>query len=218
VFCQTEYLQSFFSTFFPDKCNTPIEIAAVVDVSDNLSPSNLPDVQNFLKRVANIFHVSSHASHMSVILAGTEVRVAIGLHDTGANRNKFPKAVDKSVKPLGGAWSLDRGLKLVKEDVFTTESGVRDFLPKVVFVITNGKQSNGDSDVLESRAKDLHDMGVYVYAVGIGDGVSRDELVLMVKNASEQLYQVDGFKDLDALAVKISNDICQRNYIGNNTI
>ena len=193
-----------------DKCNLPVDIAAVIDVSDNLSPRNLPEIKNFLKTVANIYILSMHASHMSVILAGRQVSVAIESDDAGANRNKFAKAVEKSVKHLGGAWSLDEGLGLAKK-VF---NGSRNFVPRVLLVITNGQQRNGNSDALEKRARELHAMGVHVYVVSVGDGVSRDELGVMVKNEIEYLYHVDGFEDLDALAVNISNDICRKNYIG----
>lgn len=210
--------QSLSLYYLLDKCDTPVEIAAVIDVSDNLSPSNLPEIKNFLKKVGNIFHVSAHASHMSIILAGKEVQLAIKLLALGANRSKFPKGIETSVKALGGTWSLDRGLEMVKDDVFTIENGVRNFLPRIVLVITNGQQRNGDSSVLENRAKDLHDMGVQVYVVGVGGGVSREELRLMVKNESEHLYVVESFEDLDPLSSKISNDICQRNDIGKNAV
>ena len=202
-----------------EKCDSPIEIAAVIDASDNLSPSNLPEIKRFLKKVGNFFHVSAHASHMAVILAGKEIEVAIDLAKFGANRAKFPRAVETSVQVLGGDWSLDRGLKMVKDDVFTTENGVRNFLPRIVLLITNGKQGSGDrSSALESRAKDLHDMGVQVYAVGVGDGVSRDELGFVVKNETEHLYVAESFQDLDSLSSKLSNDICKRNDIGKNAM
>ena len=193
------------------KCNSPVNIAAVIDVSDNLSPSNLPEIKNFLKRVANFFLLSTHASHMSVILAGSQVNVAIDPDSgIGSSKARFIKAVETSVKHSGGAWSVDEGLGLAKK-VFT---GSRNFVPRVALVITNGRQSNGNSDVLKSRARDLHAMGVYVYVVSVGDRVSRDELRLMVKDDSEYLYHVDNFKDLDTLAVNVSSDICQKHYIG----
>jgi hypothetical protein len=212
------HLHSSFPNYFLGKCLSPIDIAAVIDVSDNLSPSDLPAIKNFLKKVGSNFHVATYASHMSVILAGAEVRAVIGLSALGASKHKFPPAVDESVKHLGGAWSLDKGLSLVKESVFTVENGARPFIPKVVLIMTNGQQTNGSNDVLQSRAKDLHDMGMQVYVVGVGDGVSRDELGLMVTNESEYLYHVDGFEDLNTLAVNISNDICKRDHIGNNTV
>ena len=162
--------------------------------------------------------MSAHASHMAIILAGREVELAINLLKLGANRNKFPKGVENSVIALGGTWSLDRGLQMVKDDVFTIENGVRNFLPRIVLVITSGQQRNGDSTVLEGRAKDLHNMGVKVYAVGVSNGVSRDELGLMVNNESEHVYVVESFKDLDPLSSNISKDICQRNDIGRNTV
>ena len=204
--------------FFPDKCNSPMEIAAVVDVSNNLLQSDLPEINNFLKKVANFFHVSNYASHMSVVLAGTQVRVAIGLQEQGARKKEFLQAVNDNVKALGGAWSLDRGLRLVKEIVFTISNGARNFLPRIVLVITSGRLSSRKRTVLQRSAKDLHDMGVHVYVVGISNRVSRYELSLMVKNESEYLYQVDNFKDLDAMAAVISKDICKRHDLGKNAL
>ncbi|XP_028401134.1 uncharacterized protein LOC114524110 isoform X2 [Dendronephthya gigantea] len=194
------------------KCNTPMEVAVVIDASDTLSPRNIPEVKSFLKRLAATFKVAPHASHMSVILAGARVNVAIDLLKIGASVRTFSNAVDTSIKALGGDSSLDRGLSLVKDEVFTVKNGARNFLPLIVVVLTNGRQK--DSGVLEDKAKELLDMNVHVSVVGVGDDISRDELKLMVRNESEYLYQVESFKDLDALAVDVGKDICNIDHLG----
>ena len=205
------------SHYFVEKCSSPHEIAAVVDVSDSLAPSDFPEIKNFLKIVGNAFHVSEHASHMSVILAGTQIRVPIGAKSFGADRRGFPGAVD-NLKPLGGSWNVHRALNTVRNRVFTIENHVRNFLPQIVLVITNGQQRGGERArnhaALRLAAKQLHDMNAHVYTVAIGNGVSRDELAMMVKNGSEQIYQVDSFKDLNDLAGNVARDICRKDYLG----
>lgn len=191
-----------------------MEVAVVIDASDTLSSSNIPEIKSFLKRLATTFKVAPHATHMSVILAGARVRVAIDLPKIGANVKTFSKTVDTSIEAIGGEWSLDRGLSLVKDKVFTVENGARNFLPLIVVVVTNGRQTNGNKKVLVDKAKDLLKMNVHVSVVGVGDGVSRDELKLMLRNDSEYLYQAGSFKALRALAVEVAKDICKIDHLG----
>ena len=177
----------------------------IVDTSDSLAAEDYLQVKNFIKKIGDIFHVSPHASHMSVVQAGDNVQVAIDFKSSKSGRKKFQRNVD-AMKNLGGSWNLDRALGVVKQ-VFSRESGVRNFIPHVAIVITNGRQKQTTHNTLVEAAKELHDSRVNVYAIGVGGNTSRDELRSMVKE-EYQVYQVNTSKDLANLSSKLSRDIC----------
>ncbi|XP_046846522.1 uncharacterized protein LOC124440254 isoform X2 [Xenia sp. Carnegie-2017] len=192
------------------KCKSPIELAVVVDASDSLSLNDVTFVKGFIKSVGRFFRIAVFSSHVSVVLAGSNVSDVIALNKIGANKFKFYKAVDKVVKPLGGEWSVDRGLQMIKKRVFTEENGMRSFLPRIVLVVTSGIPGNGND--IQHQIKNLTDVGAKVYMVSVGDVARQDELMRMIRNESSNMYQVQNFRELTSLASIIGEDICQTHY------
>ena len=178
----------------------------IVDTSDSLSDGDYLQVKKFIKEMGEIFHVSPHASHVSVVQAGDNVQVAIDFKSSKFGRKKFQQNVD-AMKNLGGSWSLDRAFGVVKQKIFSREGGVRNFIPHVAIVITNRRQKRVTHSALVEAAKELHDSRVTVYAIGVGGDTSPDELRSMVKE-EYQVYQVNTFKDLANLSSNFSRDIC----------
>ena len=186
-----------------------MEIALIVDTSDNLAASDYPEVKKFIKKIGNVFHVSPHASHVSVVLAGDNIKIPIDFQSSIFGRKYFQQRID-DMKNLGGSWSLDLAFGVVTEKVFSKERGMRDFIPHVAIVITNGHQNQVSHNTLFKVAKKLLDKRVTVYAIGVGDNISPSELRSMVEKES-QVYQADTYKDLVNIATDISADICEEN-------
>ena len=186
----------------------------VVDASDSLSARKTIFVKTFLNKIASFFQLSAFSSHVSVVLAGSDVRIVTGLNKHGADRLKFREAVDKAVKPLGGEWSVNRGLQIIKKRVFTEENGMRPFLPRIVLVVTSGKPGNGND--IQHQIKNLNDIGAKVYIVSIGDVARRDKIMRMIRNESSEIVKVhlNNFGELISLASVIGEAICQKDYHG----
>ena len=187
-------------------------MAVVVDASDSLSLNDVTFVKLFIKSVGDFFRIADFSSHVSVVLAGSNVSDVIALNKTGADKFKFREAVDKVVKPLGGEWSVNRGLQMIKKRVFTEENGMRPFLPRIVLVVTSGKPGNGND--IQHQIKNLTDVGAKVYMVSVGDVARQDELMRMIRSESSYMYQVRNFQELTSLASFISKDICRKKYHG----
>ena len=188
-----------------------MEIALIVDTSDNLAASDYPDIKEFIKKIGDIFHVSPHASHVAVVLAGENVKIQIDFKSSSRGRKYFHKIVD-GMQSLGGSRSLDRAFSAVKEKVFSEEMGVRNFIPHVAIVVSDGLHNEGAQNTLAAAAKELRDNRVSVYAISVGGNKFKypDELRAMVEKES-QIYQIDTYKDLITMAPNISADICQEN-------
>lgn len=182
----------------------------VIDVSDSFSVSDYPAIKNFIKTIANLFHISPHSSHLSVVTAGDFVKVPITFKSSSYGKKKLLQALE-GLKDTGGSWSLDRAFGAVKENVFSKENGARNFLPHIAIVITNTvSQKQGGWSALAKTANELHNKKVNVYSIGVGNGPSFNELRLMVKDDS-QVHHVDSFQNLINLAPELSADICKDN-------
>ncbi|XP_046846577.1 collagen alpha-6(VI) chain-like [Xenia sp. Carnegie-2017] len=194
------------------KCKSPIELAVVVDASDSLSLKDVRYVKLFIKSIANFSRMAVFSSHVSVILAGYNVSVAIALNKIGADKFKFYETVDKVVKPLGGEWSVNRGLQMIKKQVFTEGNEMRSFLPQIVLVVTSGKPGNGND--IQHQIKNLNDIGAKVYIVSVGDVARRDKIMRMIRNESSKIVKVhlNNFRELTSFSFIIGEEICQTHY------
>ena len=87
------------------------------------------------------------------------------------------------------------------------QSARREGVRRVAVVVTDG-DSNTDKPFLESRAQAARDNGMYLFAVGVGNTTSMDELRLI---ASKPYYHfVHMLADYDKLATSwhtVGNDV-----------
>ena len=81
------------------------------------------------------------------------------------------QAVD-SVNFIGGVTRIDLALLEAKNNFFHPTKGVRPNVPKIVIVMTDGKQTTGNVDYRNPAtvAKELRDAGISTIVVGMGTG------------------------------------------------
>ena len=85
----------------------------------------------------------------------------------------------------------------------------RTNLPKVLIVLTDGKQSSDPrATPLDEAVLPLLQLGVKVLAVGVGNDISRDELKLIVER-DQDIFTVDDFDDLLVKSHQIARTACE---------
>ena len=93
-------------------------------------------------------------------------------------------------------------------ELFGTIKGERAKLPNVLILLTDGKQnSDPRATPLEDAVLPLFQLGVKVFAIGVGDQVSRDELRLIVEK-DQDIFTVNDFDDLLAKSHQIARATC----------
>jgi hypothetical protein len=76
---------------------------------------------------------------------------------------------------------------------------------QVLLVVTDG-QSHGSVD---QPAQQLKDIGLTIFAIGVGSGIRVSELETMATSpVDEHVYLLDNFEELSFLADKISSSTC----------
>ena len=127
-----------------------------------------------------------------------------------SNVNDFNAAVD-SVKHQRQRTRIDKALHLAATRLFTPEGGARPNVAKVMVILTDGKQTvMSDSKKLDVAVRPLQDMNVTIFAVGVGNAIDIEELLLLVGNNVENLFRAQNFNELAKDSLRVASQTCKR--------
>ena len=177
-----------------------------MDMSSSITSKNYPKEKNFVKNVADTFSISRAKTDVGVVTYNRDAKLWISFGQYNNNED-FKKAVDE-IPYWGGSTRIDNGLEMAAVELFGTIKGERAKLPNVLILLTDGKQnSDPRATPLEDAVLPLFQLGVKVFAVGVGDQISRDELRLIVEK-DRDIFTVDDFDDLLAKSHQIARAAC----------
>ena len=109
-----------------------------------------------------------------------------------------------------------QALERLRNEVFTPNGGVRNILfgiPRVAVVLTDGR-SNVNSSQTIPNAQALHADGVTVFAVGVGNRVSQNE-INGIASSPEFVINIDAFDVTEFIGLerRISAEACVGEWI-----
>lgn len=179
------------------------ETADLVFLLDQSSSINLDDygiMKNFTAEVVNSFEVSEKFVHIGLAQFSDRSLDEFDL-------NKYFKKEDVITHILkmeyyGGDTYIGKALVNIME-YFKTSRGSRDKISKNLVLITDGDSH----DDVEDEGYRLREMGVEVFAIGIGD--VHDLELLQITGSPERLFNVRNFKSLANIKKKLVNTICK---------
>ena len=98
---------------------------------------------------------------------------------------------------------------VTKHTIDLAPTGARGDVPWIGIVITDG-ESNYDPDMTIPEANNARDSGVIMFAVGIGDQVSQNELIGIGNTpSSDFVFNADDFATLPAILDQVVTAACQ---------
>ena len=179
-----------------------------MDMSSSITSKNYPKEKDFVKKVADTFSISPTKTDVGVVTYNRDAKLWISFGQYN-NNDDFKKAVD-AIPYWGGSTRIDNGLEMAAVELFGTIKGERAKLPNVLILLTDGKQnSDPRATPLEDAVLPLFQLGVKVFAIGVGDQVSRDELRLIVEK-DQDIFTVNDFDDLLAKSHQIARATCDK--------
>jgi len=89
----------------------------------------------------------------------------------------------------GGETRIDIALKLTNTEVFTKERGARDNAQKVVFLLTDGVQTNPKKNDPVVQAEALRRRGATIYAIAVGKEIDVNELKLITGDRAKVFHE-----------------------------
>lgn len=126
-------------------------------------------------------------------------------YDSDRAVEDFEQAVDNALY-VGGRRRIDQALQAAT----TLFREVRPLIPKVVVMLTAGKQSRDPGFTsLDAASKPLHDLGVRIFVMAIGPDVDTEELTPLVKRP-EDIFDLPSFTILAPQAIPTAVKISQR--------
>ena len=165
-----------------------------MDASESMTEEDFEKQKNFVIKVAESFHMDPKTTQIALVTYSSTAKLHIRFRDH-LNQDSF-KTVVQHLPFAAGGTRFDKALKLAAEDVFTAQSGARAGVPKVMIILTDGRQSN-DLDVvpIQDAVQPLHQLSVQIHAVAIGNQVNRVELRKLV-GKEEDIFSIKDFDNL----------------------
>lgn len=171
-----------------------VDAIFVIDTSGSVLPEQHQRQKDFIKRVAEVNELNKDGLHAGVIVFSQSSSVEIKLNDY-YDLNAFTAAVQK-LKQECSVTRIDKGLKQSYDLLLSKRYGARDGVPKVLFLLLDGKQTQQENYIEPSvAAKPIQDAGVLMKAIGMGSEVDSKELE-SIAGSIENVYMIKSYKKL----------------------
>ena len=188
----------------PPPCQTPVDLAFIVDSSGSIGAKNYLKEKHFVKQLARSFGLAPDHSRAALVLYSGSASVKAGF-DQYPTLEQFHKIVD-DLPYENGSTRIDLALEKANQEVFPQ---ARKGVPKIAILITDGKQTHtGHSKRLKEASDQLRRAGVRVLAVGIGSGVDQAELRL-VTQSDDDVVVPESFSDLLVQIGNLTSRACE---------
>ncbi|XP_015765671.1 PREDICTED: collagen alpha-1(XXVIII) chain-like [Acropora digitifera] len=162
----------------PPACQTPVDLAFIVDSSGSIGSKNYLKEKHFIKQLARSFGVAPGQSRAALVLYSNSASVKAGF-DQYPTLEEFHKSVD-DLPYEEGSTRIDLALEKASQEVFPK---ARKGLFKIAILISDGKQTRAaDSKGLREASEPLRSADVHVLAVGVGSDVDSNELRLVTES------------------------------------
>ena len=114
-------------------CKATADVAFLVDSSGSIGRRRWPLMQDFLKKVTNVFNVGPDGTHIAVIAYSTNAKLEFTFNTlSGAQitADEYGELIDKIGFQRGFTY-IDKALIMADEQVFTTSAGMRPGVSQV---------------------------------------------------------------------------------------
>lgn len=181
-------------------CNEPLDLVFLVDGSSGVSPSDFIQEKAFISSQTMEYYVSSKRVKIAVILYSDIVWENIDFK-MSENDELFVRKVSSMSQPFGDLFT-NNALKGAKK-LFKIAG--RPGVKRATVLLTTGRSSRLWESFRDARH--LRKDHVALYAIGVGRGVSKSELMGLTSDRNNVLL-VDTFNTLFSMSSKIHELIC----------
>ncbi|XP_041667909.1 collagen alpha-1(XII) chain isoform X2 [Cheilinus undulatus] len=180
------------------------DLVFLIDGSWSIGDESFHKVIQFVKSMTGAFDViSPKGMQVSFVQYSDDAKTEFKLntyHDKGIVLSAL-----QGVRYRGGNTKTGVALKHVYEKVFTSDSGMRKNVPKVLVVVTDGRSQ----DEVKKSAERLQHSGYSVFVVGVAD-VDMTELRQIGSKPSERhVFVVDDYDAFDKIQDNLITFICE---------
>ncbi|KAM6912519.1 collagen alpha-1(XII) chain-like isoform 2-T2 [Xenentodon cancila] len=180
------------------------DLVFLIDGSWSIGDESFNKVIQFVTSMTAAFDViSPRGMQVSFVQYSDDAKTEFKLntyHDKGIVLSAL-----QTVRYRGGNTKTGVALKHVYEKVFTSDSGMRRNVPKVLVVVTDGRSQ----DEVKKSAEKLQHSGYSVFVVGVADVDMRELTVIGSKPSERHVFVVDDYDAFDKIQDNLITFICE---------
>ncbi|KAI7809935.1 hypothetical protein IRJ41_020176 [Triplophysa rosa] len=184
---------------------TPNDLAFIIDGSSSLGVPNFETAKRWLINITKGFDVSTRHTQVAVVQYSDTPRLEIplGKHQ---NSQDHIQAI-YSIPYLGGNTRTGRAIKFATDHVFGMPNHTSPFARnRIAVVLTDGRSQ----DDVEDAAMEARAQNIVLFAVGVGNEITRAELVSMAnKPASTYVLHVEDYKSISSIWDLMEQKLCE---------
>lgn len=185
------------------------DVVFVLDASSSEGSANFQKQVDFVKDFVKRYQIGPNNVQIGLVTFSTYASNQFYFntyHDQASVLNKL-----NSIPYNSGSTNTDKGLQYARLFyVHGSSHGQRAKANQIVVVLTDGQSSSPSSTT--SQAKQLHDTGATVFAIGIGSNVNTHELQT-IADSPHHVYQVSGFDALNGIQYELNQAACASKFI-----
>ncbi|CAH1791714.1 unnamed protein product [Owenia fusiformis] len=185
----------------------PADIVFTLDSSSSIWGPDYRKQIEFVQDMAGSFQIGPDMTRIGVSQFSDRVHLLFRLKDY-KNVDDVQTALYYTRRRYGGT-NTAAALRHMGNRMFSNSYGGRGGdVPRIAVVITDGISSDRKKTVLE--AKQLHQKGVTVFAIGVGANINKKELEAIASDPDEQyVYTVDNYDALDTIKNMLAMKACE---------
>ncbi|KAG7232267.1 hypothetical protein INR49_009312, partial [Caranx melampygus] len=176
------------------------DVVFLLDRSGSIATENYKAMLNFTAGIVDSLDVNENFIHIGAAQFSDDPHDEFYLTEFTDKEDVIARI--EKMTYTGGNTYLGKALNHVR-GYFDPSRGSRGFVPKNLVLVTDG---NSHDDV-EDAADDLRDLGIEVFAVGIGDVY--DLQLLQITGTPQRLFNVRNFEGLVKIKQKVIDALCE---------
>lgn len=173
-----------------------MDLGFIVDGSGSVGRANFIRSLNFIENLVSSFVISSRNSRVGILVYSRRVVPIFSFGQYKSLRSVL-RAIDR-IKYIGGGTKTGAALLYARRYLFA-----RSNRRKVLILMTDGKSY----DQVRQPAATLRNMGVQVFAVGVGKRISMKQLIQIASNR-RHIFTAN-FRNLGSFVRAIKQKACK---------
>jgi len=184
----------------PKPENFKADVVILLDSSRPISDIDFLYQKQFVRSLAKSLNVFSGTSRVAVINYGSRPKQEIKFGSFKSEEDL--KNLLNSIKAQGGARRFDFAL----QDSIPMLQKARPDLPKIVILVTGGRNAYPNSDIFNSTSKLIHKLGARIFTITVGQKHLESELYSLA-HAPSDIIEAEDFDSLRSMGQEIGQKI-----------
>jgi hypothetical protein len=187
-------------------CQKELELALALDTSSSVSKTGWNKTLEFVLDLSRALNIDVEKVHLGIVKFNQNVFEIFKPSERVYWSNKAVENIVRTMKFEYGRTRIDLAIDDIRKSFFCDSCGIRKDVPKVMIVITDGK--NSKEGVLDIAAKRAKNASINTIAVGVGPLVDNDELKMIA--SGDHVFKITNYDYIAEYLNNILKTACEK--------